>query len=382
MVRIRVEKRILQWALNRANLTAVDLKHRFPKIEQWLEGEVNPTLRQLEELSKITMTPLGFFFLKDPPTEELPIPLFRTINQGRQIKPSPNLLEVIQIMQLRQDWMREYLVDLGYEPLHFVNSVTINDSPIVVAERMRRILGLDKDWSAKYPTWEKALLRFREAIEDIGIIVVISGIVGNNTHRKLDPSEFRGFILVDDYVPLAFVNGADGKAAQMFTLAHELAHVFFGSSAAFDLREMLPSSDPIEKACDRVAAEFLVPAEKLEEIWSEIRDRAEPFGMVARKFKVSEIVAARRALDLGFINKDRFIAFYNAYKNRERDVRVKGGGGDFYATQNLRISKRFASTVIKAIKEEKLLYSEAYRLTGLYGRTFDRFVNSLKLEGV
>jgi Zn-dependent peptidase ImmA (M78 family) len=219
-------------------------------------------------------------------------------------------------------------------------------------------------------------------MENAGIIVVVNGIVGNNTHRKLDTEEFRGFVMMDDIAPLVFVNGADGKAAQMFTLAHELAHVFFGSSAAFDLREMFPASDPMEQACNRVAAEFLVPEQQIRQIWPSIRSNSERFQLLAREFKISALVAARRALDLGLIVKKEFLTFYNDYLNDERRKSIKrSDGGDFYATQNLRIGRRFASAVVRAAKEGNLLYSEAYRLTGLYGKTFDRYAASLGMGG-
>jgi Zn-dependent peptidase ImmA (M78 family) len=215
-------------------------------------------------------------------------------------------------------------------------------------------------------------------MENAGIIVVINGILGNNTHRRLNPEEFRGFVIVDDVAPLVFVNGSDSKAAQMFTLAHELAHVFLGSSAAFDLRGMQPAENPIELCCNRVAAEFLLDERSLKGFWPLAKVSPEIFQTVARYFKVSTLVAARRALDLGLINKTDFFNYYESYRKRNYTVsNRRAEGGDFYATQNLRIGQRFASAVVRATKEGKLLYSEAYHLTGLYGRAFDRFAATL-----
>src|SRR5208282_5042190 len=126
-------------------------------------------------------------------------------------------------------------------------------------QKIRQTLGIESGWAARQPTWTAALRELFRKVEEVGILVVVNGVVANNNHRKLDPFEFRGFVLVDEYAPLVFLNGADGKAAQVFTMAHELAHVWFGSSAAFDLRELQPADEQMEKACDRVAAEFLVP---------------------------------------------------------------------------------------------------------------------------
>ena len=382
MRRVAVEEDILLWALHRSGLDVKDLESKFPRIRQWIAGPCEPTLRQLESLARATLTPLGFFFLKTPPEETLPIPHFRTVADDRVHTPSPDLLETIQTMQRRQAWMREFMIDQRQIEIPFVGSARVDEQPESVVQHMRRMLDLDAHWAAEQHTWSDALHALREAIEAAGILVVSNGIVGNNTRRKLDPEEFRGFVLVDRYAPLVFVNGADGKAAQMFTLAHELAHVFMGSSAAFDLRDMLPAQDATEQACNRIAAEFLAPGDELRRVWPSVRDEEEPFQKLARQFKVSVLVAARRALDLRLINRSAFLSFYNDYqKDERRKTAQPSSGGDFYANQNFRVGQRFASMVIQAAKEGKLLYSEAYNLTGLYGKTFDRYAASLGFGG-
>jgi len=382
MSRVAVSKKIFDWALDRSGLTTDDLKDRFPRIGRWIAGEEHPTLRQLELLAKRTLTPLGFFFLEEPPEERFPIPYFRTLGDETSYSHTPELLETIHTMQQRQDWLREFLVDQGQEALTFVRSARPDEPPASVGQQIRESLHLDLGWAAQQPSWTEASRVLREAMENAGILVVVNSVVGNNTHRKLDTDEFRGFVLMDDIAPLVFVNGADGKAAQMFTLAHELAHVFFGSSAAFDLREMSPANDPMEQACNRVAAEFLVPEQQIRRIWPSIRGDTERFQSIAREFKVSELVAARRALDIGLIAKNDFLMFYRDYLTDERRKAARRSeGGDFYATQNLRIGRQFASAVVRAAKEGKLLYSEAYRLTGLYGKTFDSYAASLGIGG-
>lgn len=381
MSRVAVNEPVLRWVLERSGQTLSTLERKFPKIRQWRRGESQPTLRQLEALAKATLTPLGFFFLPAPPVERLPIPHFRTHDGGVPRRPSPDLLHIVQTMQRRQAWMREFLTEQGQDRLPFVASARHDEPPRTVADRIRHVLHFDEGWAAQQATWTAALRVLRDAMEAVNILIVVNGIVDNNTHRKLDPNEFRGFVLVDEYAPLVFVNGVDGKAAQMFTLAHELAHVFFGSSAAFDLRDMQPANDPTEQACNRVAAEFLVPERELRRIWPSAQDDPEPFQALARQFKVSALVAARRALDLQLIRKTEFLAFYRAYLEDERRVSAEQPeGGNFYATQNARVGRRFAYAVARAVKEGQLLYSEAYRLTGLYGKAFHRYVGSLHLS--
>lgn len=381
MVRVPVKAPVLQWAIKRASLTPHMLEPKFPRIQQWIEGEIQPTLRQLEQLAKTTRTPFGFFFLDTPPEEELPLPFFRTHDDDNPKNFSPELLDTIHCMQRRQSWMREYLQDLGHEPLPFVGSVDEQKDPVEIARQIRDTLNLHQDWASSLPTWEHALRALREAIEQAGILVVFNGIVENNTHRRLNPGEFRGFVIVDEYAPLVFINNADVKAAKMFTLAHELAHIFMGSSAAFDLREMTPADNPNELLCNKIAAEFLVPARKLREYWAHAMQAQEPYQAIARRFKVSVLVAARRALDLELIAKRDFLAFYNDYQQDERRKTTgESDGGDYYRNQDLRVGKRFASAVDSAVREGKLAYSEAYRLTGLYGATFDKYIASRRLH--
>lgn len=371
MTRVAVSGSVLSWALERSDRYS-EVEQRFPKLSEWLAGKSQPTMHQLEELAKKTYTPLGYFFLASPPEDKLPIPHFRTLSTGPMPRPSPDLLETVQTMERRQAWMREYLIEQGQEPLAFVRSARLTDRHQQVACDMWRVLGLGQGWAARQSTWTAALRELRERMEGAGILVVVSGIVGNNTRRKLDTDEFRGFVLVDEYAPLVFVNGADWKAAQMFTLAHELAHVWHGSSAAFDLRELQPARDVTEQACNQVAAEFLVPEDELRQIWPSVRQEQEPFEAIARQFKVSTLVAARRAQDLSLITKQKFLDFYKD----KRHAAPRQKGGNFYATLNLRIGRRFAEAVVRAAREGKLLYREAYQLTGLYGETFEKYAES------
>mgnify|MGYP005811722193 CR=1 FL=1 len=382
MSRVAISRDVLQWAVKRSGASPESFEEKFPKIGQWLTGDSQPTLRQLESLARTTRTPLGFLFLTEPPEEQLPIPYFRTHGEESRSRPSPELFDTIHVMQQRQAWMREYLTEEAQERLSIVRFARPDESATSIANSIRHELGLDEGWAAAQRTWTDALRVLRDVMESARILVVFNGVVGNNTHRKLDPSEFRGFVLVDEYAPLVFVNGADSKAAQMFTLAHELAHLAYGSSAAFDLREMLPADDSTEQACNRVAAEFLLPGHEVRQSWPSARNADEPFQVLARQFKVSVLVAARRVLDLGLIPKTAFLEFYRAYPEDER--RAAGdqpGRGDFYANQNVRVGKRFAQAVIRAASEGKLLFSEAYRLTGLHGAAFSRYAALLKAEG-
>ena len=267
--------------------------------------ERQPTLKQLEKLAKATHTPFGYLFLPEPPEERLPIPDFRTVTDAARRRPSPDLLDTLYTMRRRQEWLRETVVEHGMKSLAFVGSARLSDEPEAVGREMRRTLGLDGGWAAQVRTWQEAVGELRRAIERLGVMAVINGVVGNNTHRPLHVEEFRGFALADPYAPLVFVNGADAKSAQMFTLAHELAHIWLGTEGLSGFESLMPGGSDVEDWCNAAAAELLVPAVELRARWASVRREANRFDTVARAFKVSPIVAARRALDLRLVDRSQ-----------------------------------------------------------------------------
>ncbi len=379
MSRVEIKPKMFEWARKRSSLSIEVMEKKFPKYPLWEQGKEFPTLRQLESLARKTLTPLGYFFLPEPPEDRLPIPDFRTVSDVSFNRPSPNLLETVQMMQRRQNWMIDYLIEEGCEKLHFVGSCTLSGNPKRVACDIRNVLRLSPGWAGEQRTWEDALRALRDAIDDAGIMIVINGVVGNSTNRKLDTEEFRGFVLVDDYAPLIFVNGTDAKGAQMFTMAHELAHLWLGKTGVFNFNALLPSDNSVEKFCNRVAAEFLIPAEEVRDSWPAAEISDEPFQTLARQFKVSPIVAARRVLDLHLISEAAFFSFYNKYQEDERRRKIsKKSGGDFYLTQNNRIGVHFGLSVLRAAKEGHLAYRDACQLTGLSADTFDRYARKLE----
>jgi Zn-dependent peptidase ImmA (M78 family) len=374
MTRVHVSPQILRWACERSRIDEFELNIRFPQLADWERGKNQPTLKQLETFAKATHTPIGYFFLPEPPVERLPIQDFRTVRAGTS-RPSADLLDTIYSMQRRQDWLREERREREGEPPEFVGGAKLSDEPEAAGREMRRLIGLDDGWASEVRTWTEAVGELRRRIEALGVVAVINGVVGNNTSRKLDVQEFRGFALTDPYAPLIFVNGADAKSAQMFTLAHELAHVWLGreGEGISGFEGLFPGNQRVEKFCDRAAAEFLVPAAELRRAWQAIKQERDVFERLARHFKVSPIVAGRRALDLRLVGRDAFFGFYNEYTQRERDKAKTTSGGDFYNTQNTRLGATFALSVMRAALEGRLSFKEAYDLTGLRGGAFQEY---------
>ena len=383
MTRVAVTPDILRWARERAGLQVEDLIGRFPKLAAWERGELSPTFNQLESFAKATHVPFGFLFLPEPPDLPMPIPDFRTLSNRQPGEASPDLLDTIYAMQRRQAWLREERLDGDAEPLAFVGSAHLSDAPDAVGREMRRLLGLVDGWAAQVRTWQEAVSALRAAIEEQGVIAVINGIVGNDTHRRLNVEEFRGFALTDDLAPLIFVNGADAKSAQMFTLAHELAHLWLGAEGAglSGFPGIFPDGGRVETFCDGAAAEFLVPAAELRALWPQVAADASPFESLAGAFKVSPIVIGRRAMDLGLTDRTPFFEFYDAYVQSERRQKSRGiGGGSFYNNQNLRVGRLFAIQVMRAAKEGRIGFKDAYDLTGLHGGTFQEYASRLGVD--
>lgn len=380
MSRIAVSPGVLRWARERAGLSVADLQHRFPKLTEWEAETTQPTMGQLERFAKATGAPFGFFFLPEPPEMPLPFADFRRVENRRPQGASPELMDTIHTMVRRQAWLREEQIEAEVAPLDFVGSARLADNPATTGQAMRRVLGLADGWAGLVRTWKEAMGQLRNSIEQLGIMAVINGVVGNSTRRKLDVKEFRGFALSDPYAPLIFVNGADAKSAQMFTLAHELAHLWLGDmgKGLSGFRGLQPDGGAVEEFCDHVAAEFLVPAVELENTWRDVARSETRFEDLARRFKVSPVVIGRRAMDLGLVEPEQFFRFYDDYTQREhRSQQTGAGGGDFYNNQNTRVGQLFAGQVIRAAKEGRIGFKEAYDLTGLNGGTFQKYARKL-----
>ena len=363
MNRVAVKPELLRWARERAGRSAANLSGKFPKIRDWERGQSQPTLKQLESFARATYVPVGYLFLREPPAERVPIPDLRTIGNERIGRPSPDLLDTIYLCQRRQAWYRDWARSVGEEPRDFIGSVRLDSSIEETANAVRRALAFDLNARRECPTWTDALRHFIGQADDLGVLVMVSGVVGNNNHRKLDPEEFRGFALADALAPLVFINGADTKAAQMFTLAHELAHLWLGESALTDVNPASAPTQRVESWCNRIAAELLVPLAVLR---AELQrgDVLTQVQQLARRFKVSTLVILRRLFDAHRLSREAFDNAYRAELGRLRS-RPKSSGGDFYLTQAARLSRRFARALVGSTLDGSTLYRDAFGLLGV-----------------
>lgn len=364
VVRVDVSPEVITWAKERSRVDESSLARRFPKLDEWQQGDTSPTLKQLEDFARATHTPVGYLFLEQPPVEQVPIPDYRTMADVGVSQPSADLLDTIFQCQQRQEWYRSFAQVNQEGPVEFVGSMSTAIPIADAAATMRSTLGFGVD--ERGSTFTEALRRLAEHAEDLGVLVMVNGIVGTNTHRKLDPREFRGFALVDLLAPLVFVNGADTKAAQIFTLAHELAHLWLGETALSDADLVARPMIDAERWCNQVAAEFLVPLTAVTEGFDDQADLTEELDRLAKRFKVSTLVVLRRVHDAGHLGWDAYRAAYG--EELDRVLALLGertdSGGNFYNTQPVRVSKRFARALISSTLEGQTLYTEAFEMLG------------------
>jgi Zn-dependent peptidase ImmA (M78 family) len=360
--RVEVNPELLAWARQRSGLAFEDVAQRFPMLGAWERGDQQPTLKQLESFAQAMHTPVGFLFLPEPPVEKVPIPDFRTIGDAGVRVPSANLLDTIYQCQQRQDWYRDFAV-LNREPaVGYVGSLSATVSAATAADVMRTALefGVEDRGASR----AEALRILIERAEALGFLVMVNGVVGSNTHRKLVPREFRGFALADPAAPLVFVNGADTKAAQIFTLVHELAHLWLGGTALDDVDLAERGWQDTERWCNQVAAEVLMPLAATSGTLIPGEPLADTTERLSRKFKVSTLVVLRRLYDAGTLTWDEYRSAYDAEFRRLTGLLKEraSGGGNFYNTQPTRFGRRFTRAVITSTLEGHTLYRDALQL--------------------
>ena len=361
MIRIEVSPSVIRWACARSGRSIEDLQQKFPRLTDWECGRVRPTLKQLEALAKATFTPIGFFFLEKPPVDELPVPDFRTMDNAEVRRPSPHLLNTIYLCQQRQAWYQEEAQrDLFWQ--NFVGSLDISVEVEAAAEQIGRMFRFDMASRIELRDENETLRQFIEGSEEQGILVMVSGVVGNNTHQRLDVNEFRGFALSDPIAPLIFINGTDAKAAQIFTLAHEIAHLGLGQSGVSNAQAATTrSSHSIERWCNQVAAELLVPSHAISETFNPRAALTDEIRRLARFFKVSRLVILRRIHDIEGLSREQFRQAYAEELNRLEKIPDRSGGHYYYSVV-ARASKRFARALIASALEERTTLTEAMRL--------------------
>ena len=357
-----IKHNLIKWARTRNALSidvaATKLGITADKLRQWESGNQCPTFKQIEKIAKKFYVPLGYLFLDEPPQEELPIPDFRTQDNTEITAPSPALLEVVYDAQLKQSWLKEIREEEQIKPI--LTTSNQKNTAALISE----LLDIDKlrTDALNYADFLKSIIA---KLDSEGFIVIRNGIVGNNTHRPLNVQEFRGFALYDQFAPLIFINGKDAKAGQIFTIIHELVHLFLGESGLDG-----GFNKNVEQQCNQIAAEILVPTKDFKNIYQPEQEQE-----IAKQFKVSRFVILLKAKHLNLVTEKYFNNRWQQFSDdAQPNTRSKTSGGDFYTNVKFRAGgESFLNTIINYTLAGKVLYRDAYRLTGLKGNTFNKY---------
>jgi Zn-dependent peptidase ImmA (M78 family)/transcriptional regulator with XRE-family HTH domain len=363
---------VLAWARVRSGLSQADVADKIHStVEQvagWETGESKPPFRKAQDLAKLLRIPFGFLFLPKPPEIDLPLPDFRTL--APKYKPTPEFLNLLNDILVKQDWYRDYVAGLSEPPPKFVGKFTVESRITDVAASIRQVIGINQALRQSVHSWSEYLSTLSRNSEDVGILVMRTSIVGNATRRKVSALEVQGFAISDPKAPLVFVNSDDFKASQIFTLAHELAHIWIGRSAISNPDQLEAGGVEVEAFCNMVAAETLVPREEFLKVWGE-NDAEEVIARIAKWFLVSTLVILRRAHELDRISSAKF----KQLKKSElaKVAKATSGGGDYYRNVVARMGGRLTYAVLGEVQHQRILLRDASRLLDMRIPTLLKF---------
>jgi Zn-dependent peptidase ImmA (M78 family) len=166
-------------------------------------------------------------------------------------------------IQEKQEWLSKFLASKKEKKLDFVGKYNVKSNPQVVAADIRKSLGITTNLKADI----KPIKHWIDRAENKRIFVSLSS--NYHTRLKLDSDLFKGFVISDKYAPFIFLNADDWEHGQLFTLVHELAHIWINVSGISN--ETAPGAHPqgthlVEKFCREVAELALLPEEEIKTI--------------------------------------------------------------------------------------------------------------------
>ncbi|EGY78648.1 hypothetical protein HMPREF9129_1662, partial [Peptoniphilus indolicus ATCC 29427] len=265
---VKINPDVLKWAIKESGKSEFEIINKFPKIDNWIIEEDLPTFKKIEDLSNFFKIPLGYFFLSEPPKSFKFKADFRSINNVFP-KASKNLKETIIDMSQRQNWLIEYREKLGYEDLEinrkFNELYQQHMNYMEVAKIIVDLIDLDYAKVESFKTINEYYNYFRNMLEQLGISVFQNGVVGNNTHRKLDLEEFRAFVLIDKIAPIIFINSCDSQSGKVFSIVHEFVHILLGEDDIITEEDNITKN---ERYINNITAEILAPKCYLLSFWN------------------------------------------------------------------------------------------------------------------
>lgn len=380
---------VLRWARESAKISedaaAAKVSTRVEKIVEWEAGESLPTIKQAQSLAKLYRRPFAIFFLPEVPRDFHPLQDFRSKN-SRPL--STGSIFIIREVQQKQSWISEFNKELNSVSSSFVGRFRITDDPITVAEDILSTLNINPGSYASDNPLKDWILR----AESSGIFVSRASFI--HTRLKLDSEEFQGFAIADPYAPFVFINSDDWNAPQLFTLVHELAHLWIAESGISNdtSPEMEPADKlhPVELFCNSVAANALMPAGIMKGLSASVFASSDSVFSSARKLGVSSFAFLVQALNLKLIelsvyrNLKRIADLqYQAFLQREEARRAKqkmaesSGGPNYYLLQLDKNSRLFTQTVLDAYRGGFIEPTHASSLLNIQVNRFSKLEDQL-----
>ena len=393
-----INTEVLRWARNEAGLSVTDAAKRarigalkprgntpglepWERLKQWEEGSVTPSFRQLSNIAKAYRRPVLTFFLPAPPHKASALADYRTVgDHAANLQQSPEFAALMRRIKALQLSVKELMFESESQPIDFVSNGAITRSIVSAVSSIRNHLGFSFYDQQKVSNSRRLFAVLRDKIENLGIFVVLEGNLGSY-HTAIPANVFRGVAISDNIAPFIVVNPNDSLAARVFTLVHELVHVWLGNTGISNLDYLSEEQNNYienEHYCNRVSAEFLVPKTQLTSTWQagmSDRELADYIDRAARLFKVSGICVARRLLDLHLVSSDKYWSFYDDYLEDLRRYKAalqKSDNGPSPAIMNkFRLGGLLALTVISAAQGGRISELDASQLLRVKINKFD-----------
>lgn len=377
---------ILQWARKTAKMTEEQAASKVgvdvERYKSWETGENKPTIRQAQKLAHDFRRPFAIFFLPNVPSDFQPLQDFRK-SGSKELGTGSTF--IIREIQQKQAWIAELNQESGEPPLPFVGKFSIHDQPETVAADIIQTLGIQP---GLYNTGNP-IKEWITAVEKQGIFVSRTSFI--HSKLTLDSEELQGFAIADPYAPFVFINSEDWNAPQLFTLVHELAHLWIAKSGISnevdsDLLDR-NKSHPVELFCNRVAALALMPEPIIHQfILSGFSFRYDEVYLLARKMGVSSIALIVRLYQMELISKIQysmlksqadlgFKEFLRKEEERKAKQKESDGGPNPYLIKLNRNSRLFTQTVLDAFRGGIIEPTHASNLLNIQVNKFPKLEN-------
>lgn len=371
---VSVQPKVIRWARQTIGLSiaevALRLKRPEAEIDAWETGKASPSYPQLEKLAyQIYKRPLAVFFLPEPPEEVPPAREFRTLPQTDMQSLAPDTYLQIRRAHAFQLALKELFDERNPSARCVWRNISLSRVPSVIeqAAAIRNYLGISLEEQASWKSDEQALKKWRETIEEVGIFVF---------KAPFKQKDISGFCLRDQDFPIIYLNNSTTKTRQIFSLFHELAHLLLSINGLSKLDqsyiERLPNEErQIEKFCNAIAAEVLMPTDNFRQQAKRFpadveRASEQQFSDLAAHYGVSREAVLRRFLDEGRVSA----VFYEHKAKMWAAQKKSSGGGDWYSSQKVYLSDRFAKEVVSRHYRHQISVEQAADLLGIGPKNF------------